>query len=239
MVEQTSDTFFNGRMVVHQMRNGYRFSIDAVLLAATVVPKPGERLLDLGTGCGIIPLIIAFRHPTVHISAVEVQARLADLAHTNFSANHLQERIRLIRGDLRRLRPPANEAPFDWVMCNPPYRPPGSGRTNPNSEKALARHEILVDIAQVIGTAKRMLRTGGRFAAIFPAVRTVDLLHQMRLARIEPKWLQTVHSREGEPARLVMVHGINAARPGLEWAAPLVIYDQKGDYTPAVAEMFA
>ncbi|MBR9980309.1 MAG: tRNA1(Val) (adenine(37)-N6)-methyltransferase [Desulfatitalea sp.] len=237
MDDRSSDTFFNGRLIVHQLRNGYRFSIDAVLLAATITPRPGDRMLDLGTGCGVISLIVAFRHPTVQIHAVEIQESLADLARTNIAANHLDQRISLSQADMRHLPAGQVGAPFDWVVSNPPYRASCTGRVNPDNQKALARHEIMLDVTQLIATAKRMLRTGGRLATIFPAARAVDLLWQMRSAGLEPKWLQAVHSREGEEARLLMVHAIKAARPGLIWAPPLMVYGEDGGYTPAVQKM--
>jgi tRNA1Val (adenine37-N6)-methyltransferase len=234
----TADTFFNGRLKVHQARDGYRFSIDAVLLADAVHPKAGQSIIDLGTGCGIIPLILAFRYPGVVIHGVEMQTELAELADLNVTANGLQDRIQVIHKDVRRLNHDDTQGLGDWIIANPPYRRPLSGRINPNSQKALARHEIALDLAQLIQTAKRMLKTRGRLATIYPAERITDLLTGMRSAAIEPKWLRGIYSHEGEAAKLVLVQGVKAGRPGLTLAPPLVIYQDDGAYTPVVQAMF-
>lgn len=234
----TADTFFNGRLRVHQARDGYRFSIDAVLLADAVHPKAGQSIIDLGTGCGIIPLILAYRFPAVCIHGVEMQTELAELADLNVNANGLQDRIRVIHKDVRTLNHDDTNGPADWIVANPPYRRPLSGRVNPGSQKALARHEIALDLPQLIRTAKGMLKTRGRLVMIYPAERVTDVLAQMRSADIEPKWLQGIYSHQGEAAKLILVQSVKAGRPGLTLARPLVIYQNDGAYTPAVQAMF-
>lgn len=224
-------------MVITQTSQGYRFSIDAVLLAASIRPKPHDTLLDLGTGCGIISLIVAFRHPRIHIQAVEVQPELSELAHRNVAANRLEGQIEMIQADMRSLPSGQVTGPFDWIVSNPPYHRLDTGRINPNTQRALARHEIAVDLEQLLACARRMLRTNGRLAIIYPAERAADLLIQMRKTGIEPKYLQGVHSQGGQAARLVIVHGIHGARPGLQMAAPLVVYQSDGGYTDTVLAM--
>ncbi|MFZ1985790.1 MAG: methyltransferase, partial [Desulfatitalea sp.] len=148
-------------MVVTQTSQGYRFSIDAVLLAASIRPKPDDTLLDLGTGCGIISLIVAFRYPRIHIQAVEVQPELTELAQRNVAANRLEQQIEVIQADMRSLPSGQAKGPFDWIVSNPPYHRLDTGRINPNTQRALARHEIAVDLEQLLACARRMLRTGG------------------------------------------------------------------------------
>jgi len=235
--ELTRDTFFEGRLVVTQTAGGYRFSIDAILLAAGIRPKPGDSILDLGTGCGIISLILAFRYPAVQIRAVELQSELIQLAHTNVADNHMADRIEVVQADMCSLPGGRAMEPYDWIVSNPPYHRSNTGRINPNNQRALARHEIAMDLAQLLACARRMLRTGGRLALIYPAERTADLLVQMRREGIEPKYLQGVHSQSGQAARLVIVHGIHGARPGLRMAAPLEIYRPDGSYTDAVKDL--
>ncbi len=238
MTHITYDTFFNGRLRVAQPASGYRYSLDAILLAALPRPKPGQSLLDLGTGCGIIPLILAFRNLGVRITGVELQPELARLAQRNVLNNGLQDRIRIIHEDLRRLSLKEGvDGPVDWVVSNPPYRPAASGRINPNSQRALARHEINVNLQQLINTAKRLLKTGGRFATIYPGERTVELFAEMRSAGIEPKWFQGIHSQSGDTAKLVLVQGVMGGKPGLRIEAPLVIYGADGEYSGAVQAM--
>jgi len=235
----TSDTFFNGRLIVAQPDRGYRYSIDAVLLASLPRPKSGESLLDMGTGCGIIPLILAYRHPGLRITGVEVQPELARLARMNVATNSLQDRIRIIDHDLRHLTVEMINGPVDWIVSNPPYRRTASGRINPDSQRALARHEINLDLCQLIASVKRLLRTGGRFGIVYPSGRTVDLLSEMRRQHLEPKSMRCVHSHEGDTAKLVLVVGIMGGKSGLTIEAPLAIYSSDGHYSEAVMEMMS
>jgi len=247
----TEDTFFEGQIRVRQHRDGYRFSIDAVILAQHAARRPpppqaGQRapaekprhVLDLGTGCGIIPLILAFKRPADRITGVEIQADLAGLARENAAANGMADRIVIRHQDLRELRHGDLDHPVDLVVSNPPYRPAGSGRMNPHSQRAVARHEIKVALPDVVGAAGRMLEISGRLAVIFPAERLTALLAAMQASRIEPKFLRFVHSRSDTAARLALVEGIKGARPGLSVAAPLVLYRSSGGYTEAAAAMF-
>ena len=238
MTATSVDTFFNGRLQVRQSRNGYRFSIDAVLLAYYARPRPGDAVLDLGTGCGIIPLIIAYRHPDIRSYGIELQTELAHAAAENVRANHMTDRITIMAGDMKTLTPGATGGLMDLVTSNPPYRKSGSGRINPDSQRAVARHEIHIDLDAVVGTAARMLRVGGKFVVVYPAERLTDLMCRMRDARIEPKLLRTIHSVDQQAAKLIIMEGVREGRPGLTVASPLSIYRENGTYTPAVEKMF-
>ena len=237
--DTTSDTFFNGNVTVCQTRQGYRFSIDAVLLAAAVLPKPGELVMDMGTGCGVVPILMAFRHPGVRFIGVELQSSLARLAAQNVTANHMGDKIEILHKDIRSITQDAIEGPVDWVISNPPYRPTDSGRMNPNTERAVARHEIHLRLNELMQVCRGLLKTGGRFAAIYPVERLVELFEEMRSAGIEPKWMQSVHSRIEDSAKLVLVKGKMRGRPGLKVSPPLVVYDTDGQYTPCVGKMMA
>ena len=233
----TTDTFFNGQVLVKQHRQGYRFSIDAVLLARLAAVRPGDRVVDLGTGCGIVPLLLAYRHSDIRLYGIELQQGLADAARDNVLANHMQDRITILEGDMNTVTAGSVGGPVDLVVSNPPYRKSGSGRVNPNSQKALARHEIHVTLEEVVKTARRLLRTAGRFVVIYPAERLADLLTRMRGAGIEPKWLCIIHSGRKTPAKLMVVEGVKGGQPGMKIAPPLFIYCEDGTYTPAVERM--
>jgi tRNA1Val (adenine37-N6)-methyltransferase len=237
MSHSTSDAFFKGQIQVKQTKDGYRYSLDAVLLAAAIHPKAGDSVIDLGTGCAIIPLILAYRYPGIRILAVELQDELAALADANVAANHLQDRITVIREDVRRLNADEVAAPGDWVISNPPFYPAGSGRINPNDQKALARHEIWMTLTDLLQAVRRLLRTGGQFAIIYPSDRCVALLSRMHAMGVEPKWLQSIHSRHGDVAKLILVKGVMAGKPGLKIDRPLVVYRSDGTYTEAVQAM--
>jgi tRNA1Val (adenine37-N6)-methyltransferase len=234
----TTDTFFNGRIRVMQHRQGYRFSLDAVLLAYHAAPRPGEKVLDLGTGCGIVALVMACRQSDTKIFAVEVQTELAELAVANVHQNQLGDRIEILSTDMKLVSQKMTSGPCDLVVTNPPYRRPGSGRINPDSQRAVARHEIKAKLQDVLQAGRRMLRTAGRFVTIYTAERTVDIISQMRAAQIEPKMIRMIHPRRDTEARLILIEGRKGARPGLNVAAPLIIHADDGEYTDEVQQMF-
>ncbi len=236
--ELTADTFFDGRIRVRQDRLGYRFSIDAVILAHYVKPRPQDTLIDLGTGCGIIPLILAYRHPDIQLRGIEIQPNLAELARINVEENRMQARIGIHCGDLRALDHRILASPVDIVTSNPPFRKRQSGRINPNRQCAIARHEIKATLQEVTTAACRLLRTGGTFVVVYTADRTADLLCAMRTAGIEPKRCRMVHSRRRSQARLVLVEGVKSAKPGIIVSAPLVIYKKDESYTGEIESMF-
>ena len=238
MNSYTTDTFFNGKIRVTQDRTGYRFSIDAVLLAHFADPRSGDKVLDLGTGCGIIPLILAYRQPHISLYGVEVQTALAELAISNVRENRQEDRITVICTDMKLLKPAMTAGPVDLVVCNPPFRRQGSGRINPDAQRAVARHEIKANLNDVIQTSHRMLRKAGRLVLIYTAGRLTDVLSGMRIEGIEPKFMRMIHSRQDAKATLVLIEGVNGGRPDLKIAPPLIIYDRTNDYTEEVASMF-
>lgn len=239
MDDLTADAFFNGQITVFQSRDGYRFSIDAVLLAAHADSRPGDGVVDLGTGCGIVPLMMAHRQPQIRIFGVEIQTRLAEIAELNVRENRLTDRVRIICADIRDVAPDAVSGPVDLMVANPPFRKARSGRINPQQEKAQARHEVSVTLPEVMAAARRLLRTGGRLVAVYPADRAAEVLVGMDRAGIAPKFLRTVHSRAGAEARLVLAGGTKGGRPGgLRIAPPLTIYKDDGAYTGEVQAMF-
>ena len=238
MAPYSTDTFFNGRIQIKQSRDGYRFSIDAVLLAYQAAPRAGDRVLDLGAGCGIIALIMAVRNPGIQVYAVELQDELVQLALSNVKGNHLQDRIAVLGADMKKIKPELVRGSVDLVVCNPPFRRPGSGKINPDGQRAVARHELKANLQDVTGAARRMLKTAGRLVTIYTAERTADILHQMRVDRIEPKQIRTIHSHLGSDAKLVLIEGLKGGNPGLKIASPLIIHDENGEYTDEVQRMF-
>jgi len=238
MKSLTTDTFLNGRIQVKQSRHGYRFSIDAVIIASHARPRPNDKVLDLGTGCGIIPLILAYRYPKITVYGIEVQEELAEIAALNVKENNMEDRIAILRMDMKALRHDMTSGPADLIVSNPPYRRVESGRINPDQQRAVARHEIKATLSDVVGAASRMLNISGRFVAVYPAERMTDLLAQMRSASIEPKFLYTIHSEKNTDAKLVLVEGNKGGRPGITVGPPLVIYRKDGSYSDAIKRMF-
>ncbi len=236
--EETLDTLFDGRLKVLQSKWGYRFSIDALLLAHFARPQGRERVIDLGTGCGIIPLIFTFRRQTEKVIGVEIQSALADLARRNAALNRARGRIQIWEKDFKELEKKRWKESFDWVVSNPPYRKLGSGRINPREEKALARHEIRSTLEDVFRAAQYLLKPGGRLAIIYPAFRFADLIREAVGFRLEPKLLQFVHSRAGEEARLVLLEALKGGRAQSRVMPPLFLFDSAGRYTPEAEKLF-
>ncbi|MGD8344581.1 MAG: tRNA1(Val) (adenine(37)-N6)-methyltransferase [Desulfobacterales bacterium] len=238
MNHQETDSFFDGKLLVKQDPAGYRFSIDAILVASHARPRAKERVLDLGTGCGIIPLILAYRRPDIAVFGIEIQKELAQMALSNVNANHLQDQITVLCRDMRELKPDSIGGPVDLVVCNPPYHRSTAGRINPDRQRAIARHELKINLTDMLQTAKRMLRTAGRFVTIYTAERMTDLFVQMRANGIEPKSMRTIHGQLSAEARLILVSGVKGAQPGTRLDPPLIVYDTRGDYSPEILKMF-
>lgn len=230
----TEDSLFRGRVRVIQKKRGYRFSLDAAIIADRIVLRPSEIAVDLGTGCGIIPLILSVRAPSAHIYGIEIQKDLADLAAGNVRLNHMERTISIIHGDMKAFEAFLAPGSADVVFTNPPYRRLHSGRINPHAEKAVARHEIKARLSDVLAVAYKLLRDSGRFFMIYPAERTTGLLSGMRERRLEPKALRWIHSRKDSDAVLVIAEAVKHGRPGLKVEPPLIIYGPGGGYTDEV-----
>jgi tRNA1Val (adenine37-N6)-methyltransferase len=227
----TTDTLFEGRLKVIQKKKGYRFSVDAAILANHVRLKPTDIAVDLGTGCGIIPLILSLHTPSAHIYGIEIQKDLAELASRNVHKNHMEGSITIIRGDMKDFRSHLNPGTVDVVFSNPPYRKLLSGRINPEEERAVARHEIRASLSDVVSVAESLLKPSGRLLVIYPAERAIDLIVNMRTFKLEPKHLRFIHPKRRSGAILTVAEGIKYGNPGLEVDSPFIIYESEGRYT--------
>lgn len=236
--ELTTDAFFDNRLRIMQYRSGYRFSLDAVLLSYYAGLLARNVILDLGTGCGVIPLIMSYRNPKIRVYGIEVQEELAEIAIQNVRNNQMEERITILCQDMATLVKSIIPDPVDLVVCNPPYRKQSTGRINPNSQRAIARHEICIDLNGILKTASRMLDISGRFIAIYPANRTAEILSQMHANELEPKFLRMVHSFHHSDASFMLVEARKGGHTGITIAPPLIIYENDGTYTPEIEQMF-
>ena len=238
-VDETLDALFHGKVKLFQSRSGYRFSLDSLLLAHFVTLKARERAIDLGTGNGVIPLILAHRHHDVAITAVEIQPAMAERAARNVRLNRLESQIHICLGDIREADAIASAASFDVAVCNPPYRRAVSGRISPNDEKRIARHESRGALGDFLRAADFFLRPRGRIAVVYLAERAVDLLSAMRAARLEPKRVRMVHSFIDADASLVFVEGVKGGRSVVKILPPLIVYGEGKNYSDEVAAMIA
>jgi tRNA1Val (adenine37-N6)-methyltransferase len=222
--DETLDMFFNGKLQIIQKKKGYRFSMDAVLLSQFIKIRKNERVMDLGTGCGILPLLLSHTTKTHSFVGVEIQKGLAECAEKNVVLNHLEDRISILMQDFRELKETFRPGSFDVVLSNPPYRKYRTGRINPSIEKAIARHEIKGTLEDLISIASYLLPPKGRCYTIFPALRTVDLLMALRDGKLEPKRLQFVHPRIGEEAKFILTESIKTSGVELKLMEPLILH---------------
>jgi tRNA1Val (adenine37-N6)-methyltransferase len=218
--DESMDEFMDGRLRLIQSTSGYRFSVDAVLVSEFVTTKPGDVVVDLGTGCGIMPLILLLTRPVRYAVGLEIQPHLAEKAVRNAVLNGFQDRMGVILGDIR--HPPLAQGKADVVVCNPPYRPRNSGRINPAAEKAIARHEIMASLDDILKTASSLLKPKGRLAVIFPAARLVDVLVRMRGFGLEPKRIRVVYPGMESEAKLVLLEAWCGGKGGLKVLPPLL-----------------
>lgn len=231
-------SLFEGRLNLYQYTNGYRFSIDTPLLASFARTRLRGTVADLGTGSGVLPILLA-RSPEINsLTGFEIQPELVALAKRNVALNNLQQRIRIEQADVQKIRSLQPPESFEAVITNPPFYPLGSGRINPDSQDAAARHELLATLQDFISAAAYLIKNGGKFCAIFPASRSADLLCTMRNNRIEPKVVRCVHSRSDEPAVMLLVEGIKNAGSQTTILPPLIIYSDGQNYSPEVQTVF-
>lgn len=233
----TNDYCFEGKLKVCQPENGFRFSVDAVLLGRWVRYKKQARVLDLGCGCGIMALMLAYLYPDMRVTGVEIQHALAEAARNNVTANALAN-LKIIEGDVRNIKPAELGAPFDIIVSNPPFFKPGAGRVNLHDGAAQARHEISLDLPQLAQTARKLLTNKGRLYVIYPAERLAEAIAVFTAADIMPKHLRCIHSHEGDEACLVLLESCFQGNHGLKVKPPLYIYKNAEDYTDEVARMY-
>lgn len=238
MTDITIDSLFDGQLMVKQERLGYRFSIDAVILAYYAGRDRVSRVVDLGTGCGIIPLIMGFRNTANHIVGVEIQKSLTKLAIDNVQSSGMADRIDILLKDIKETTAVDVKGLADLVLSNPPFYKTNEGRINPNPQRAVARHELKVTISDIVTTAFQLLKEKGRFISIYQIERMVDLLAAMRQVGLEPKMLRIIHTKEYVPGKLFLVEGEKGGTPGISIPPPLIITMEDGNYSPEVAEMF-
>ena len=228
-------------------RKGYRilqdpgafcFGVDAVLLADFAEASRSDRVLDLGTGNGILPLLLDARDKGGETVGLELQEAAAELARENFALNGAEERLRAVCGDLREASQLFGRASFDVVITNPPYQEAGRGLVNPDSAKMLARHEIACTLEDILREAAAVLNPRGRFYMVHRPKRLAEILSGMEREGIAPRTLRFVHSHAEDPASLVLVSGARGGGKELRVLPPLILYGADGQYTPEVYEIY-
>ncbi len=232
--DETLDTFYHGRVRVLQKRHGYRFSVDAPLLADFILTRPQDELLELGSGNGIISLLLSIK-PFRHITALEIQDSLCGLALRNVRLNGLESRITVLQHDLVNFDPPHE---FDVVFSNPPYLARNSGHVSASPEKAIAKHELKCDIFDIMRVTAERLKSGGRAFFIYPFARRDPFFQASEALGLRLRRERLVLPYSGRSPNLFLTE-LGFAGEKARFESPLVLFQNKGEYTAEAREIFA
>lgn len=236
--EERLDDLQRSGLRIIQDPSGNRFSTDAVLLSSFCKAKGNDRVADLGTGTGILPLLIWAKWNPAEISGIELDEATADMAMRSVALNGLEKNIRIISGDLKNAPAVLGKARFTLVVSNPPYIRGGSGVKGESRTRAMARHEISCTFDDVAKAASSLLVPKGRFCLVHRPDRLTDLMCSLRANGLEPKELRTVHTKASDPPVLILLSAVKGALKGLKAGAPLVIYGRQGEYTEETASIY-
>jgi len=220
--ERIEDLEYKGLKII-QSRDSYRFSVDSILLANFIRVKNYEKVIDLGTGSGIIPLLLYDRKKGLSIYGIEIQEQLANMAKRSVELNKLQNHITIIQEDLKNIKKIFRNSQFDVVISNPPYISLGDGKISPLSSKAIARHEIKCDIEDIISTSNYLLKNKGRIYLIYKSIKLIKVIVTLKKYDIQPKSIKFIHSCPEEQANLVLLEGMKGGKEELKIEPPLFL----------------
>ena len=228
-------------------RNGYRiiqnarkfcFGMDAVLLSGFARVKAGERVLDLGTGTGIIPILLRGKTPGRNFTGLEIQEESADMARRSVAYNHLEDSISIVTGDIREAAALFRAASFDVVTSNPPYMTDSHGLVNPDLPKAIARHELLCSLEDVVRGAAGVLRPGGRFYLVHRPFRLAEIMTVLVRYRLEPKRMRLVYPFVEKEPNMVLLEAVQGGNSRITVETPLIVYREPGVHTEEIYEIY-
>ena len=235
--ERIDDLQFRGLKVI-QNPESFCFGTDAVLLADFATVKKNAMVCDLGTGTGIIPILLYGRHEFVHCDAVEIQEDMAQMAQRSMLLNGIESKISVFNRDMRQVKEFLPSCAYSTVVCNPPYKKDCCGEHNDKKTLSLARHEATCTVEDVCAAAAYLLKNGGRLAMINHSDRIVDIFECMRKHNIEPKRVRPVQSRPNRPAYVVLVEGVKEGKPYMNWEPTLCIYDENGNINSEINRIY-
>lgn len=228
-------------------RNGYRiiqnsekfcFGMDAVLLSGFAKVKPGGRVLDLGTGTGIIPILLEAKTEAAHLTGLEIQPESADMARRSVELNLLQNKIEIVEGDIKQADTLFDAASFDVITCNPPYMIGQHGITNPEDAKAIARHEVLCTLEDVVRVTARLLKSGGNFFMVHRPFRLAEIMATLMQYKLEPKRMQLVYPYVDKEPNMVLIEAKRGGRSRMTVEKPLIVYKEPGVYTDEIYDVY-
>lgn len=228
-------------------RNGYRiiqnpekfcFGMDAVLLSGFARAKNGDKVLDLGTGNGIIPILMEAKTNAAHLTGLEIQEESADMAARSVKLNELQDKISIVKGDIKEADKLFNAASFDVITSNPPYMIGNHGLKNPDAPKAIARHELLCTLEDVVSQAAKLLRPGGNFFMVHRPFRLTEIMVLLHEYKLEPKRMQLVYPYVDKEPNMVLIEANRGGNSRITIEKPLIVYEKTGKYMPEIYDIY-
>ena len=228
-------------------RNGYRiiqdpdrfcFGMDAVLLSGFASAKKGDKVLDMGTGTGIIPILMEAKTEAEHLTGLEIQPESADMALRSVKLNGLEDKISIVTGDIKEAKNLFPKASFQVITSNPPYMIGQHGLVNPHSEKAIARHEVLCTLEDVIENAAALLVPGGHFYMVHRPFRLAEIMTTLVKYRLEPKRMQLVYPYIDKEPNMVLIEAARGGKSRLQVEKPLIVYEKPGVYTSEIYDVY-
>ena len=235
--ERIDDLNCKGYRIIQHAKK-FCFGMDAVLLANYAKAKPGERVLDLGTGTGIIPILMAAKTEAEHFSALEIQEESAEMAGRSVELNHLQERISVVNGDIKEASAIFGKGVFDVVTTNPPYMNDKHGLKNPDLPMAIARHEVLCSLEDVIREGASVLKQNGRFYMVHRPFRLAEIFGMLAKYKLEPKRMRLVHPYVDKEPNMVLIEALKGGKPMIKIDKPLIVYQDVNVYHPEIHEIY-
>ena len=235
--ERIDELHRNGYRII-QKKDGFCFGMDAVLLSGFAAVKEGERALDLGWGTGIIPLLLEAKTRGRHFTGLEIQREMADMAARSVRLNRLEDKIDIIEGDIKEAGRIFGGASFDVVTANPPYMNDSHGLKNPDLPRAIARHEVLCTLQDVVREAAKVLRPGGRFYLVHRPRRLIEIITELAGYGLEPKRLKFVHPFADREAKMVLIEAARGGRSFVRVEKPLIVFRERGIYTDEINEIY-
>ena len=235
--ERLDDLQRNGLKII-QKTDGFCFGMDAVLLSGFASVKRGEKVLDMGTGTGIIPLLLSAKTEGEHFKALEIQKEIAEMAARSVALNHLEEKIEIVTGDINEASRIFGAASFDVVITNPPYMNDAHGLKNPTEVKAISRHEVLCTLDDVVREGAKVLKPGGRMYMVHRPHRLIEIITAMKQYKLEPKRMKMVHPFKDKEANMVLIEAVRGGGSWLKMEAPIVVYKEPGVYTDEIYEIY-
>ena len=235
--ERIDDLQRNGYRII-QKKKGFCFGMDAVLLSSFAQVKEGEVAVDLGTGTGIIPILLEAKTKGKHFTGLEIQEEVAEMAGRSVRLNQLENRVDIVRGDIKEASRLFGKASFDVVTSNPPYMNDNHGLKNPELPKAIARHEVFCTLDDVCREASLLLKSGGRFYMVHRPHRLAEIITALKTYKLEPKRMKLVHPFVDKEANMVLIEAVRGGRSMMKVEAPIIVYREPGVYTQEIYDVY-